>query len=315
MANNTTLSQEEQQKQMEAQKQYAIQMQKMYQKQMYAQQIMQALGQVSSFNVLKTAGCYGIRFNIDFNTRNIISQKLYQAFVVDNKSESEEEWTTLTNALMSAYQQTMQQMLFQNQMGAQIPGANPMMGGMGMMPNMAAPTQQTSADGKDAPSKVANMKSYFAQQIFSVDPIIFMSILMNSGVDFDDSSLEQLLSQALCTSVYAMDDNTLMYFYTLVISIYSQNLQKGKDGNAAPNQNPMMNPMMGGFNPMMMGGMMPNMGMGMGMPGAMPNPMMGGMPGMGMGMPMMGNGFTGMPGMQQQMPGMNNVGNGVRALY
>ncbi len=374
MSTTTQPTQEEQQKMMEQQRQYMMQQQKMMQKQMYSQQIYGALSQVSAFKVLKTAASYGIRFNLDYNSKSVLAQKLYQAFIVSNKSENEEEWTTLANATMAAYQQTMQQMLFQHQMGGmqQMPGMNPgMMGGMGMgmpmmgngfggampgmnpmmmggmqggmmpgmnpgmmgmgmgmpMMGMQQPAAQATKDG-EKPNNVANLKSYVAGNIFNVDPIIFMSTLMNNGVDFDDSSLESVLGQALTASIYYMDDNTLMYFYQVVLSLYTMTMQQGKDGNAAPNQQNamgmgMMNPMMGGMgmqmmgmNPMMMGGMQQ-------MPGMNPG-MMGGM-GMGMPMPMMGNGFGGaMPGMNPMMmggmqggmmPGMNGGTSGLNALY
>ena len=377
MSTTTQPTQEEQQKMMEQQRQYMMQQQKMMQKQMYAQQIYGALSQVSAFKVLKAAAGYGMRFNLDYNSKSVLAQKLYQAFIVSNKSENEEEWTTLANATMAAYQQTMQQMLFQHQMGGMqggmmpgmnpgmmgmgmgmpmmgngfggampgmmggmqcgmMPGMNPMMGmGMGMnmgmnpmMGGMQQPAAQATKDG-EKPNNVANLKSYVAGNIFNVDPIIFMSTLMNNGVDFDDSSLESVLGQALTASIYYMDDNTLMYFYQIVLSLYTTSVQQGKDGNAAPNQQNIMS--MGMMNPMM-GMQMPGnfamglnnnaqnnvmgfgMNMGCGMPMGMMNPMMG----MGMGMPMMGNGFGGaMPGMMgmQQMPGMNNGASTLNALY
>ena len=352
MSNEATTA--ENQKKAEEQQRYFMQMQKNMMRQNYAQQIMGAFNTISAYKVLKTASQYGMIFPVDYNSKMVLSQKLYQALVLNNTSTDEDEWKTLANSLMMAQQQTMRNMLFSpqmnngmmpnmgmgmpmmgNQMGmmnpmmggmnmgmSQMPGMgmmNPMMGmGMPMMGNqmgmMGMNQPQAAQVGNDKQNNVNNLKSYIQANLFNTDPVVLISILMNNGLEFDDSDLDRILGQTLANSAYYMDDNSIVYFYQIVVSLYNVSIQQGKDGNAAPNQHnmmgmgmPMMGNQMGMMNPMM-GGM--NMGMSQ-MPGmGMMNPMM------GMGMPMMGN-QMGMMGMNHmQMPGMGNPNpNGLNALY
>ena len=327
MSNEATTAAENQKK-AEEQQRYFMQMQKNMMRQNYAQQIMGAFNTISAYKVLKTASQYGMIFPVDYNSKMVLSQKLYQALVLNNTSTDEDEWKTLANSLMMAQQQTMRNMLFSPQMnnggmnggmnmmgmgmpmmGNQMGMMNPMMGGMnmgmgqmpgmgmnmmgmgmpmmgnqmGMMnPMMGGMTQPQAAQvGNDKQSNVNNLKSYIQANLFNTDPVVLISILMNNGLEFDDSDLDRILGQTLANSAYYMDDNSIVYFYQIVVSLYNVSIQQGKDGNAAPNQQNMM-------------------GMNM----------------MGMGMPMMGN-QMGMMGMNQmQMPGMGNQNpNGLNALY
>ena len=150
MSNEATTAAENQKK-LEEQQRYFMQMQKNMMRQNYAQQIMGAFNTISAYKVLKTASQYGMIFPVDYNSKMVLSQKLYQALVLNNTSTDEDEWKTLANSLMMAQQQTMRNMLFSPQMnnggmnmgmgmpmmGNQMGMMNPMMGGMpGMGMNM-----------------------------------------------------------------------------------------------------------------------------------------------------------------------------------
>ena len=313
MSNEATTA--ENQKKFEEQQRYFMQMQKNMMRQNYAQQIMGAFNTISAYKVLKTASQYGMIFPVDYNSKMVLSQKLYQALVLNNTSTDEDEWKTLANSLMMAQQQTMRNMLFSPQMnnggmnmgmgmpmmGNQMGMMNPMMGGMpgmgmnmmgmgmpmmgnqmGMMNPMMGMTQpQTAQVGNDKQNNVNNLKSYVQANLFNTDPVVLISILMNNGLEFDDSDLDRILGQTLANSAYYMDDNSIVYFYQIVVSLYNVSIQQGKDGNAAPNQQNMM-------------------GMNM----------------MGMGMPMMGNQMGMMNMGQMRMPGMGNANpSGLNALY
>ena len=330
MSNEATTAAENQKK-FEEQQRYFMQMQKNMMRQNYAQQIMGAFNTISAYKVLKTASQYGMIFPVDYNSKMVLSQKLYQALVLNNTSTDEDEWKTLANSLMMAQQQTMRNMLFSPQMnngGMNMGMGMPMMGNqmgmmnMGQMPgmgmNMMGMAQPQAAQvGNDKQNNVNNLKSYVQANLFNTDPVVLISILMNNGLEFDDSDLDRILGQTLANSAYYMDDNSIVYFYQIVVSLYNVSIQQGKDGNAAPNQQnmmgmnmmgmgmPMMGNQMGMMNPMM-GGM--NMGMGQ-MPGM-------GMNMMGMGMPMMGNQMGMMNMGQMRMPGMGNSNpSGLNALY
>ena len=321
MSNEATTAAENQKK-FEEQQRYFMQMQKNMMRQNYAQQIMGAFNTISAYKVLKTASQYGMIFPVDYNSKMVLSQKLYQALVLNNTSTDEDEWKTLANSLMMAQQQTMRNMLFSPQMnngGMNMGMGMPMMGNqMGMMnPMMGMAQPQAAQVGNDKQNNVNNLKSYVQANLFNTDPVVLISILMNNGLEFDDSDLDRILGQTLANSAYYMDDNSIVYFYQIVVSLYNVSIQQGKDGNAAPNQQnmmgmnmmgmgmPMMGNQMGMMNPMM-GGM--NMGMGQ-MPGM-------GMNMMGMGMPMMGNQMGMMNMGQMRMPGMGNSNpSGLNALY
>ena len=314
MSNEATTAAENQKK-FEEQQRYFMQMQKNMMRQNYAQQIMGAFNTISAYKVLKTASQYGMIFPVDYNSKMVLSQKLYQALVLNNTSTDEDEWKTLANSLMMAQQQTMRNMLFSPQMnnggmnmgmgmpmmGNQMGMMNPMMGGMpgmgmnmmgmgmpmmgnqmGMMnPMMGMAQPQAAQVGNDKQNNVNNLKSYVQANLFNTDPVVLISILMNNGLEFDDSDLDRILGQTLANSAYYMDDNSIVYFYQIVVSLYNVSIQQGKDGNAAPNQQNMM-------------------GMNM----------------MGMGMPMMGNQMGMMNMGQMRMPGMGNPNpSGLNALY
>ena len=156
------------------------------------------------------------------------------------------------------------------------------------------------------------------------NPIIFINLLMNNGVEPDDEELGRILGQALAQASYYMDDNTFTYFYNIVSCLYNAALQQQAKENGGNGNAQFYNQQMGmgmGMNcGMPMGGMgygmqqpMGMMGQPMGMNCGMP---MGGMPmngmmgygmqqpmGMGYGMPM--GGMQMGYGMQQQMPGMD----------
>ena len=287
MSNEATTTAENQKK-FEEQQRYFMQMQKNMMRQNYAQQIMGAFNTISAYKVLKTASQYGMIFPVDYNSKMVLSQKLYQALVLNNTSTDEDEWKTLANSLMMAQQQTMRNMLFSPQMnnGGMNMGMGmgmPMMGNqMGMMnPMMGMAQPQAAQVGNDKQNNVNNLKSYVQANLFNTDPVVLISILMNNGLEFDDSDLDRILGQTLANSAYYMDDNSIVYFYQIVVSLYNVSIQQGKDGNAAPNQQNMM-------------------GMNM----------------MGMGMPMMGNQMGMMNMGQMRMPGMGNTNpSGLNALY
>ena len=322
MSNEATTAAENQKK-FEEQQRYFMQMQKNMMRQNYAQQIMGAFNTISAYKVLKTASQYGMIFPVDYNSKMVLSQKLYQALVLNNTSTDEDEWKTLANSLMMAQQQTMRNMLFSPQMnngGMNMMGMGmPMMGnqmgmmnmcqmpGMGMnMMGMAQP--QAAQVGNDKQNNVNNLKSYVQANLFNTDPVVLISILMNNGLEFDDSDLDRILGQTLANSAYYMDDNSIVYFYQIVVSLYNVSIQQGKDGNAAPNQQNMMGMNMMGMGMPMMGNQMGMMNMGQ-MPGM-------GMNMMGMGMPMMGNQMGMMNMGQMRMPGMGNANpSGLNALY
>ena len=322
MSNEATTAAENQKK-FEEQQRYFMQMQKNMMRQNYAQQIMGAFNTISAYKVLKTASQYGMIFPLDYNSQMVLSQKLYQALVLNNTSTDEDEWKTLANSLMMAQQQTMRNMLFSPQMnngGMNMMGMGmPMMGnqmgmmnmcqmpGMGMnMMGMAQP--QAAQVGNDKQNNVNNLKSYVQANLFNTDPVVLISILMNNGLEFDDSDLDRILGQTLANSAYYMDDNSIVYFYQIVVSLYNVSIQQGKDGNAAPNQQNMMGMNMMGMGMPMMGNQMGMMNMGQ-MPGM-------GMNMMGMGMPMMGNQMGMMNMGQMRMPGMGNANpSGLNALY
>ena len=322
MSNEATTAAENQKK-FEEQQRYFMQMQKNMMRQNYAQQIMGAFNTISAYKVLKTASQYGMIFPVDYNSKMVLSQKLYQALVLNNTSTDEDEWKTLANSLMMAQQQTMRNMLFSPQMnngGMNMMGMGmPMMGNqmgmmnMGQMPgmgmNMMGMAQPQAAQvGNDKQNNVNNLKSYVQANLFNTDPVVLISILMNNGLEFDDSDLDRILGQTLANSAYYMDDNSIVYFYQIVVSLYNVSIQQGKDGNAAPNQQNMM-----GMNMMGMG--MPMMGNQMGMMNMCQMPGMG-MNMMGMGMPMMGNQMGMMNMGQMRMPGMGNANpSGLNALY
>ena len=285
MSNEATTAAENQKK-FEEQQRYFMQMQKNMMRQNYAQQIMGAFNTISAYKVLKTASQYGMIFPVDYNSKMVLSQKLYQALVLNNTSTDEDEWKTLANSLMMAQQQTMRNMLFSPQMnngGMNMGMGMPMMGNqMGMMnPMMGMAQPQAAQVGNDKQNNVNNLKSYVQANLFNTDPVVLISILMNNGLEFDDSDLDRILGQTLANSAYYMDDNSIVYFYQIVVSLYNVSIQQGKDGNAAPNQQNMM-------------------GMNM----------------MGMGMPMMGNQMGMMNMGQMRMPGMGNSNpSGLNALY
>ena len=191
-----------------------------------------------------------------------------------------------------------------NQMGMMNMGQMP---GMGMnMMGMAQP--QAAQVGNDKQNNVNNLKSYVQANLFNTDPVVLISILMNNGLEFDDSDLDRILGQTLANSAYYMDDNSIVYFYQIVVSLYNVSIQQGKDGNAAPNQQNMMGMNMMGMGMPMMGNQMGMMNMGQ-MPGM-------GMNMMGMGMPMMCNQMGMMNMGQMRMPGMGNANpSGLNALY
>ena len=307
MSNEATTAAENQKK-FEEQQRYFMQMQKNMMRQNYAQQIMGAFNTISAYKVLKTASQYGMIFPVDYNSKMVLSQKLYQALVLNNTSTDEDEWKTLANSLMMAQQQTMRNMLFSPQMnnggmnmgmgmpmmGNQMGMMNPMMGGMpgmgmnmmgmgmpmmgnqmGMMnPMMGMAQPQAAQVGNDKQNNVNNLKSYVQANLFNTDPVVLISILMNNGLEFDDSDLDRILGQTLANSAYYMDDNSIVYFYQIVVSLYNVSIQQGKDGNAAPNQQNMMGMNMMGMGMSMMGNQMGMMNMGqMRMPGmGNPNP-------------------------------------------
>ena len=206
------------------------------------------------------------------------------------------------------------------------------MPGMNFGFGMQQPQQQ-----KDSSDNIATIKQFIEMNLkptsfnYAVDPLVFLQILIGSGIDIDfseDKQFSQLCSSAIVCAIYGMDNWSFNNTYCVILSIYQSNYQQQwaeaqkKNGGNNAQQNMMgfgmMNPMMGMQMPGMGMGMnmMPGMGMmgGFGMPGmdAGQQNMMGmnmgcgmpmGMPGMGMGMNMM----PGM-GMGMGMPGMNNFG-------
>ena len=91
MSNEATTAAENQKK-LEEQQRYFMQMQKNMMRQNYAQQIMGAFNTISAYKVLKTASQYGMIFPVDYNSKMVLSQKLYQALVLNNTSTDEDEW-------------------------------------------------------------------------------------------------------------------------------------------------------------------------------------------------------------------------------
>ena len=359
---------QEQQQAMEQQRLIMIQQQKQQQRYMLCNQICGAMNLISAYNVLKQSAMYGItNFNLDMNSRNILSQKIYALFFSNGSVKTEEEWTLFYRTVMQAYQATMNKMVFNTQqmgmmgqpmmqqpmmgmgMGMPMGGGMPMngmmgqpmmqqpmmgmgmgmpMGGMGYGYGMQQPMmyaqQQPAANANSQPvdeseARINSMRAFVNQNIFNVDPIIFINLLMNNGVEPDDEELGRILGQALAQASYYMDDNTFTYFYNIVSCLYNAALQQqakdnGGNGNARFYNQQMMGMGMG----MPMGGMQ----MGYGIQQPMGGMGMMGQP-MGMGMPMGGYGMQqpmgmsmnyGMPmgGMQmgygmQQMPGMGSA--------
>ena len=138
---------QEQQQAMEQQRLVMIQQQKQQQRYMLCNQIFGAMNLISAYNVLKQSAMYGItNFNLDMNSRNILSQKIYALFFGNGSvAKSEEEWTLFYRTVMQAYQATMNKMVFNSQqmggmqMGMGFGMQQPMVG-MGMpqqrMPGM-----------------------------------------------------------------------------------------------------------------------------------------------------------------------------------
>ena len=216
-------------------------------------------------------------------------------------------------------------------MGMGMPGMMGMNYGMGMM-GMNQMQQPTNTQAED--NKAENAKNYLKTYIYQTDPIIYLTLIINDGVEIDfteDKVFEDILTNALFNSICNMSNRNPMIFnnlYYVAQSLYQTDYYAKMNKNGNGQQQPMNFGMMGGMGmPGMMGGMNPMMGMGMpmGMPGAMNgmmtgfdmngmggmNPMMGGM---GMGMPgMMGMNFgmMNMPGMTgtTAMPGMNTANN------
>ena len=363
---------QEQQQAMEQQRLIMIQQQKQQQRYMLCNQIFGAMNLISAYNVLKQSAMYGItNFNLDMNSRNILSQKIYALFFSNGSVKTEEEWTLFYRTVMQAYQATMNKMVFNTQqmgmmgqpmmqqpmMGMNMPmGGMPMggmmgqpmmqqpmmgmngmpmgygmpMGGMGYGYSMQQPMmyaqQQPAANANGQPvdeseARINSMRAFVNQNIFNVDPIIFINLLMNNGVEPDDEELGRILGQALAQASFYMDDNTFTYFYNIVSCLYNAALQQQAKENGGNGNAQFYNQQMGmgmGMNyGMPMGGMGYGMQQPMGM-GMMGQPMgmncgmpMGGMqmgygmqPPMGMGMPM--GGMQMGYGMQQQMPGMGS---------
>ncbi len=367
---------QEQQQAMEQQRLVMIQQQKQQQRYMYCNQIFGAMNVISAYNVLKQAAMYGItNFNLDMNSRNILSQKIYALFFGNGSvAKSEEEWTLFYRTVMQAYQATMNKMVFNSQqmgmmqqpmmgMGMPMGGMQmgmmgqpmmqqPMMGmgmncgmpmggmqmgmgmpmggmgyGFGMQQPMMYAQQQPAANTNGQPAdeseaRINSMRAFVNQNFFNVDPIIFVNLLMNNGIEPDDEELGRILGQALAQSSYYMDDNTFTYFFNIVSCLYNAALQQQAKDNGGNGNAQFYNQQMGmgmGMNcGMPMGyGMQQPMGMGMmGQPMGMGMPMGGMQMGMGFGMQQpMGMGMNyGMPmggmqmgyGMQQQIPGMGS---------
>ena len=361
---------QEQQQAMEQQRLIMIQQQKQQQRYMLCNQIFGAMNLISAYNVLKQSAMYGItNFNLDMNSRNILSQKIYALFFSNGSVKTEEEWTLFYRTVMQAYQATMNKMVFNTQqmdmmgqpmmqqpmMGMGMPMGGmpmnsmmgqpmmqqPMMGmgmpmngmqmgygmpvggmGYGMQQPMMYAQQQPTANANSQPvdeseARINSMRAFVNQNIFNVDPIIFINLLMNNGVEPDDEELGRILGQALAQASYYMDDNTFAYFYNIVSCLYSAALQQQAKENGGNGNAQFYNQQMGMNCGMPMGGMgygmqqpmgMMGQSMGMGMNCGMP---MGGMPPMngmmGYGMPMGGMPMNGMMGYgMQQMPGMGS---------
>ena len=342
---------QEQQQAMEQQRLVMIQQQKQQQRYMLCNQIFGAMNLISAYNVLKQSAMYGItNFNLDMNSRNILSQKIYALFFGNGSvAKTEEEWTLFYRTVMQAYQATMNKMVFNSQqmgmmgqpmmqqpmmgmgmpMGGMQMGMGMPMGGMGygygmQQPMMYAAQQQPAANANGQPAdeseaRINSMRAFVNQNFFNVDPIIFINLLMNNGIEPDDEELGRILGQALAQSSYYMDDNTFTYFFNIVSCLYNAALQQQAKDNGGNGNAQFYNQQMGmgmGMNcGMPMGyGMQQPMGMGMmGQPMGMGMPMGGMQMGYGMQQPMgMGMNY-GMPmgGMQmgygiQQMPGMSS---------
>ena len=348
MAINNANNETEQQAAMEQQRRQYMQMMQQQQKMQTVYQIANALQNVSVYSVLKMASQYGLSNSIvsDPMSNQCLSQKLYQVLVANNNSTDVEDWKLLATSLMQAYQSTVSRNLFGGQqmmggmnqmgmgmnpmMGGMSPMGmgmymNPMMGGMGMGMQMPGMGMQSNTEAKEGETeeeansrKVSEFKNYIANGIMQADPILYICVLINNGLEFtEDKTLEQMISTILVNACYRMSDMAFNTFFGVVSSLYQREIMS-KAGNGQANFNQQnnaqfgMNPMMGGMQmgmsmgmPSMMGGMN-QMGMGM-------NPMMGGMNQMGMSMnPMMGGMAMGM-----QMPGMNQNGcsTGVKSIY
>ena len=350
---------------LEKQRQQQVQMQAEWQKQMKLQQMQQIIMSTDPSTVLKTMSNYqGISL---FCNNPWISMQLLNTIYTDLLSGSIDDDTlkTIADSLNRAIQYTNQRrmnfgmgmnmnpmmgmgmgmMPNMNMMGMQQPmmgmGMNPMMmGGFGMMNpmmmggmNMMGMQQQTQQ--KDGSDNIAVIKQFIETNLkptnmnYAVDPLIFLQILISTGIDVDfseDKNFSQLCSNAIICAIYSMDNWSFNSAYCVILSIYQSNYQqqcaeamkKNGGNNSQNNMMGMMNPMMMGMgmNPMMMGGMgMMNPMMGMQMPGNFAmglnndaqNNMMGFGMNMGCGMPMgMMNPMMGM-GMGM-MPGMNNFG-------
>ena len=323
---------QEQQQAMEQQRLIMIQQQKQQQRYMLCNQIFGAMNLISAYNVLKQSAMYGItNFNLDMNSRNILSQKIYALFFSNGSVKTEEEWTLFYRTVMQAYQATMNKMVFNTQqmgmmgqpmmqqpmmgmgmpMGGMQMGYGMPMGGMGYGYGMQQPMmyaqQQPAANTNGQPvdeseARINSMRAFVNQNIFNVDPIIFINLLMNNGVEPDDEELGRILGQALAQASFYMDDNTFTYFYNIVSCLYNAALQQQAKENGGNGNAQFYNQQMGMGMGMNCG--MPMGGMGYGMQQPMGMGMMGQPMGMNCGMPM--GGMQMGYGMQQQMPGMGS---------
>ena len=311
MADQTT-------EELEKQRQQQAQMQAEWQKQMKLQQMQQIIMSTDPATVLKTmAGYQGITLFcnnpwVSVQLLNTIYNDLFKGAIEDDTLKS------IADALNRAIQYTNQRRMNfgmgmnpmmggmgmmpgmgmmggMNMMGMGMPGMgmmNPMMmGGMGMMNPMGMmgmqQPQQQKTDGSD---NIAAIKQFIEMNLkptnvnYAVDPLVFLQVLISSGIDIDfseDKQFSQLCSNAIICAIYGMDNWNFNSTYCVILSIYQSNYQQQWAEAQKKNGNNTQNNMMGMMNPMM--GMMPGMGMNMGV----------GMPmGMGMGM----------------MPGMNNFG-------
>ena len=195
------------------------------------------------------------------------------------------------------------------------------MGGMGYGYGMQQPMmyaqQQPAANANGQPvdeseARINSMRAFVNQNIFNVDPIIFINLLMNNGVEPDDEELGRILGQALAQASFYMDDNTFTYFYNIVSCLYNAALQQQAKENGGNGNAQFYNQQMG----MGMNYGIPMGGMGYGM--QQPMGMMGQPMGMNCGMPMGGmpmNGMMGQPMMQQPMMGMGMPMNGMQMGY
>ena len=159
---------QEQQQAMEQQRLVMIQQQKQQQRYMYCNQIFGAMNVISAYNVLKQAAMYGItNFNLDMNSRNILSQKIYALFFGNGSvAKSEEEWTLFYRTVMQAYQATMNKMVFNSQQMGMM--QQPMMGmGMpmgGMQMGMGFGMQQPMGMGMNYGMPMGGMQMGYGMQ-------------------------------------------------------------------------------------------------------------------------------------------------------